>query len=858
MKALDPISNAEVAFLQAPGLMRSGPVHSATRPLARGKFLYVDDEKLMVRGVTYGAFRPDEHGNEFHDLDKIDFDFAAMAASGFNVVRIPHTTPPRALLDIAQTHGLRVMVGLSAEQYVGFLMDKPFRARPSIERAIREKVRTCVEHPALLCYALGNEIPAPIVRFIGPARVQNYLRWLTDMVREEDPGALVTYVNYPTTEYLDLFFLDLIAMNVYLEDDDDLDAYLARLQNIAGDRPLLLSELGLDSLRNGKEQQARTLDRQIRLAADAGCAGAVIFSWTDEWYRGGEDVDDWAFGLTDRDRTPKPALAAVRDAFTAIESPIPSTPPSISVVLCSYNGSRTISETLDALLELEYPDFEVIVVDDGSTDETASLADRDGVRLLRMEHRGLSSARNTGLTAATGDIVAYIDDDAYPDRDWLSHLSRTFINTTHAGIGGPNISPAGDGYIHQCVSNAPGNPSHVLINDVEAEHIPGCNMAFRREALLAIGGFDTQYWSAGDDVDVCWRLRDAGFTLGFSPAAVVWHHRRGTIRAYLKQQRGYGRAESLLARKWRDQLGGKNRLNWHGTIYGGGHTRPLRMRRPTVYHGVWGQAPFQSVYDSQLGRIASLLLAPQIVLYMMALAVLAIAGVASRPLLWAAVPLALILSAVVTQAVASARRSTFPPHTLERHGRRRLIAITAMLHILQPIARLWGQLRPAPVHRPAGRRAYFGLSWPLPKKLLLWTDDWQPDGHRLMTLETDLMSEGAEVIKGSAVARWDLEIRTGSLGRGRICLASEDHTEGHQLVRVRVWPHVPAITIGILIAMATGSVIAAVDSAWFVAWAFGSAFLGISTLALLQCSSAIRAFSKHLKRIGFARHVSDE
>ena len=89
------------------------------RPEVRGKFLYVGEATFHVRGVTYGAFRPDEHDSEYRDLEAIDADFADMAASGINAVRIPHTMPPRALLDLAAAHGLRVMVGLSAEQYVG-------------------------------------------------------------------------------------------------------------------------------------------------------------------------------------------------------------------------------------------------------------------------------------------------------------------------------------------------------------------------------------------------------------------------------------------------------------------------------------------------------------------------------------------------------------------------------------------------------------------------------------------------------------------------------------------------------------------------------------------------------------------
>ena len=112
----------------------------------------------------------------------------------------------------------------------------------------------------MLCFALGNEIPAAQARWLGRRRVTRYLQWLYTIVKEEDPQAIVTYVNYPTTEYLELPFLEMVSFNVYLESRTELQAYLARLQNIAGYRPLLLTELGLDSLRHGELAQAAALD----------------------------------------------------------------------------------------------------------------------------------------------------------------------------------------------------------------------------------------------------------------------------------------------------------------------------------------------------------------------------------------------------------------------------------------------------------------------------------------------------------------------------------------------------------------------------------------------------------------------
>ena len=341
------------------------------RPQVRGKFLFVGDEKFWVRGVTYGTFRPDESGANYPSPEVVERDFTAIKSAGLNALRV-YTVPPRWLLDLAAAQGLRVMIGLPWEQHIAFLDDKA-RVEDIIDR-IREYVRQCAGHPAVLCYAVGNEIPASVVRWYGKRQVENFLARLCRVVKQEDPGALVTYVNYPTTEYLELPFIDFLAFNVYLESREQLAAYLARLQNLAGERPLLLTEIGLDSRRNGEEAQADTLKWQIETSFEGGCAGAFVFAWTDEWHRGGYDIEDWDFGLTTRDRQAKPALAAVAKAFKEVPFPRDQHWPRISVVVCSYNGAETIEETLIALTKLNYPDYEVIVVDDGSTDATAEIA----------------------------------------------------------------------------------------------------------------------------------------------------------------------------------------------------------------------------------------------------------------------------------------------------------------------------------------------------------------------------------------------------------------------------------------------------------------------------------------------------
>ena len=757
---------------------------TATRPRVSGKFLFVDDQKFYVKGVSYGAFRPDAQKREYWDFKQIERDFAQMAANGINTVRIPHTMPPRTLLDIAQTHGLHVMVGLSAEQYVGFLIDRG-KKRPDVGKLVRQKVRTVAGHPALLCYGLGNEIPASVARWLGAKKIERYLRRLYDAVKAEDPEGIVTYVNYPSTEYLQLPFLDAVCFNVYLEREDRFRAYLARLQNIAGDRPLLMSEIGLDALRNGEGEQARALHWQIRATFTSGCAGVVLFSWTDEWHRAGEEVEDWAFGITDRERRPKPALDAVRLAFGAVPFSMERAWPRISVVICVYNSESTLRETLEAMERVSYPDFETIVVNDGSTDGTEAIAAEYGCRLISTANNGLSHARNVGMNAATGEIVAFLDGDAMPDEHWLQYLAHAFLTTPHAAIGGPNIPPPHSGDVAKCVSNAPGGPVHVLLDDETAEHLPGCNLAVRRSCLLEVGGFDPLFRVAGDDVDLCWRLQERGWTLGFAPGALVWHHRRSTVRDYWRQQKGYGKAEGLLAAKWPECFNSAGHHTFAGRIYGRGITHAF-FRRPLVYHGSGGFAPFQSLYERAPGVMASLPLMPEWYILIVFLV-----GVSALGFLWAPLFLAWVLAALavaptLSHALAGGWGANFgvtPPVGLRAvtlRGR------TTCLYLMQPLARLCGRLG-------SGLTTWRGCAAPgfvFPRCIssAIWTEDRCEPSERLRRVCLRLHEEGNSAKMGGDYVRWDIEVLGGMFGSARLMMAVEDHGAGAQYVRTRISP----------------------------------------------------------------------
>jgi O-antigen biosynthesis protein len=792
---------------------------------AAGKFLSVEQGKFYARGVTYGPFRPDERGNEYGTVKRVRADFERMAENGFNAVRT-YTVPPPWLIEAAQEQGLRLLVGIPWEQHITFLDDRK-RAR-SIVAKVREAVRSTGRNPAVFAYAVGNEIPAPIVRWYGRKRIEAFVRDLYDAAKEEAPEALVTYVNYPTTEYLQLPFLDFSCFNVYLEQPERLQGYLAHLQHLAGDRPLIMTEIGLDSRRNGEHGQARSLQWQLRSVFEAGCAGAFVFAWTDEWHRGGYDVVDWDFGLTDRSGTPKPALEVVRQEYAAAPVVLERTPPFISVVVCVYNGAQTLDFCLEGLGRLDYPRYEVIVVDDGSTDASAAIASKYRVRLIRTDNRGLSSARNVGLLAARGEIVAYIDADASPDPHWLNYLSVAFARANHAGVGGPNLAPPECGLTADCVAHAPGGPLHVLLTDELAEHVPGCNMAFRRDALEEIGGFDPQFRVAGDDVDICWRIRERGWTIGFNAGAVVWHCRRNSIRGYWRWQREYGKSEAMVERKWPGKYNRFGHVAWSDGVYGIGACKPLPLGRSRVYQGEWGSALFQSIYSVPTGTLLALPLMPEWLLIVLALGVVSALGAFWTPLLLA-VPL--LLGAVglyAVQAVAAALQARLP--VMRRRDRWRRRCLIALLHFLQPAARLRGRLKYG--LSPWMKRGT-GFMAPVRRQISLWSEQWRPARDWLSGLQSALVAQHEVVNRGGEYDRWDLEAWCGPLGGVRLLMTTEEHGWGKQLVRFGVWPRVGPCAWCILAVFAALSSGAALSGAW-------SASLILTLMTLLLSAGVVR------------------
>lgn len=749
-----------------------------------GKFLRLGARKFIVKGVTYGPFAPNARGEYFPEVEPALEDFKKVKELGANVLRV-YYAPPNWFLDLAEQQGLKIVVDVPWNKHVCFL-DSPEAQREAVAK-VGETAKACGNHPAVLAISVVNEIPADIVRWSGGSRVSAFIELLVSTVKQISPDCLATFGSYPPTEYLRPQNIDFHFFNVYLHHPKPFENYLARLQMIADAKPLILGEFGIDSLREGEDSKCEILSWQIEKAFRGGLAGVVMFAFTDDWYKDGDWVTDWAFGVTTADRQRKSSFAAVREAFLSAPYFPLARHPLVSVVVASYNGEPTLESCLHSLEALNYPNYEVILVDDGSTDRTPQICARfPSVRTIRHPvNQGLSAARNTGIAAARGEVVAFTDSDCRADEDWLYYLIGDLVSGDFTGIGGHNLLPPEDSWVAAAVMASPGGPAHVMLTDRLAEHIPGCNMAFYKWSLDEISGFDPVFRRAGDDVDVCWRLQQAGFKLGFSPAGFVWHYRRSTIRAYLKQQRGYGEAEALLARRHPEYFNWFGGSQWQGRIYS-----PAKFgvvtRQPIIYHGWFGGGMFQTLY-SPPPSIALMLLS-SLEYYLLVLLPLVVVAVVFRPLWPVAAAVALIPAVICAAAAAQASL----PKDKSRFWSRPLVGL---LFFLQPIVRGWeryiGNLA-SPRTRLSKRETLESVTRSLEfsdfGSMRYWNDRALERAEFLSQLIERLDQRGWQNKVDNGWNAYDVQVYGTAWSHLRISTASEYFPQGRQVLNVRLLP----------------------------------------------------------------------
>lgn len=755
---------------------RSAP---SSRVVVDGKFFRLGAAKFFPKGVTYGPFAPNEHGEMFPNRQRAADDFKLIQQLRCNLVRV-YYVPPTWLLDLAAAHDLKVVVDIPWPKHLCFM--ESYDVWQEAREAVRSAVRQCKGHPAVFAYSVVNEIPAEIVRWTGAKRVAECIDQLVADAKAVDPDALCTFCSFPPTEFLQPKNIDFVCFNVYLHNQKELEGYLLRLQSIAGEKPLVLGEFGIDSIREGEEHKCEILSWQIETAFRSGLAGTIVFSFTDDWFRGGQQVVDWGFGLTNSERVPKSSFEIIRKAYNVAPYFPLTRVPKVSVVVASYNGARTLKLCLDSLQHLNFPDYEVILVDDGSTDDTAAIAKNySNIRYIHHKNLGLSTARNTGITAAVGEIVAFTDSDCRVDEDWLFYLIGDLLKSGFTGIGGHNFLPLEDSPVAAAVMASPGGPAHVMLTDREAEHIPGCNMAYYKWALESVGGFDPVYRKAGDDVDVCWRLQQLGYKIGFSHCGFVWHYRRSTVKAYLKQQAGYGEAEALLARKHPEYFSPLGGGIWHGRIYSSGKSGVV-LQRPLIYHGIFASGFFQKLYASQ--PPFALMLPTVLEFHIFVTLPLLLLSVYFSQFIWLAVASFGLSLGICIAAAAQAEL----PQQKKRYWSRPLIAL---LFFLQPIVRGWERYK----SRLNSDHTIGSVARSVPQKIADWNDAeqtafWSKNGTDRYTFLHAILEKVDSHQFGNKIDNgWtphDVEIYSGRWAWLRLTTAAEEMGNGKLFLRCRL------------------------------------------------------------------------
>src|SRR5438046_1500737 len=418
------------------------------------------------------------------------------------------------------------------------------------------------------------------------------------------------------------------------------------------------------------------------------------------------------------------------------------------------------------------------------TDDTAYVAAQfPWVRYIHQTNHGLSYARNTGAAAAKGEVLTYTDSDCMADAEWLYYLMGTLVSGDYAGVGGPNITPPAQNWIQACVAAAPGGPNHVLLTDTVAEHIPGCNMAFYRWVFDGVGGFDPEYRKAGDDVDFCWRIQQAGWIIAFNPTAIVWHYRRFTLRAFLKQQDGYGEAESLLRFKHLIFFGPTGTAKWRGQIYG--TTRfTWFVNRPIIYHGIFGEGFFQSIYPAPQSEVAEYLSSIEwfaLTIFLFGLGIF-LPGLRIVPYL--------MLGGTFCVALSYMVRARIEPKFDTVHAR----LLVRILAFAQPLVRgfsryfTWLRFKRTPAnvirrheHLPERVRFASNLS-----RRVFWSEQGRDRRYFLGEMFQLLEEEGWRYSADSGWNEWDIQIYGNFWWSIALQTVTEYHGGGNCLTRVRL------------------------------------------------------------------------
>lgn len=230
-------------------------------------------------------------------------------------------------------------------------------------------------------------------------------------------------------------------------------------------------------------------------------------------------------------------------------------PPFVSVVIACPQGSEVLDECIRALEAQVYRNFEVIVLPDGELDLGKRMID---LKIIPTGKVRPAEKRNLGIKESKGSIVAFIDDDAYPDVHWLEYAIRYFGDDTIGAVGGPGVTPPNDPYLARVGGRAYDN---ILLSGNyryrykaggvkrDVDDYPSCNLLVRTDILRKINGYRTDFWP-GEDTLLCKDIIDSGYRIVYDPWVVVNHHRRSLFGPHLRQLGRYAFHRGYFAKRY--------------------------------------------------------------------------------------------------------------------------------------------------------------------------------------------------------------------------------------------------------------------------------------------------------------------
>ena len=227
--------------------------------------------------------------------------------------------------------------------------------------------------------------------------------------------------------------------------------------------------------------------------------------------------------------------------------------PALSFIIPLVRLNDYVRETVERLKALSNPDWEAIIVT--NEPQLTEWGDDKRIRLIDSGAVGPAQKRDMAARIAQGSILTFIDDDSYPDEQFVDKCLSAFMNNSISAVGGPALTPPSNSF-WQKVSGAVflsrftgGNPNRYrpVGNQREVDDWPSVNLSVRRNEFISIGGFDTRFWP-GEDTFLCWKLKQHGLKIIYVPELTVWHHRREGFMRHLKQVAAYGLHRGYFAR----------------------------------------------------------------------------------------------------------------------------------------------------------------------------------------------------------------------------------------------------------------------------------------------------------------------